>query len=176
MGILYQCFEKASTIISHYEFTKKRIKGKMQTLLSNFHLTMNTKTLIKALGTIVIGMTITAAGCQALPSGFKNGDKVVALWSGTQWYEGTTEGTCDKGYTVKWADGTSPSCVLSEKVVANKVLTKETATVGTPVFAKWAGWALYEAKISAVNGDKYSVEYYDGSKKDNLKLDDLRGK
>jgi len=116
-----------------------------------------------------------AAGCSPkAPEAIKAGDAVMALWSGNSWYLGTADTACDTGLNVKWADGTSPSCVATANVVRDVAATKETAIVGANVYAKWAGSAFYKATVTAVNGDKYSVKYYDGFTKDDLTLADLR--
>jgi hypothetical protein len=130
----------------------------------------------KAILGLVVGMLFVVTGCKSTPApvGIQPGDKVVALWSGSSWYEGIAEATCDKGFSVKWNDGTPASCVVAEKVLANKEATKENAKVGTAVFAKWSGVAFYDGKISAVNGDKYNVDFTDGTKKADLSLSELR--
>lgn len=116
-----------------------------------------------------------AAGCsQKAPEAIKAGDAVMALWSGNSWYLGTADTACDTGLNVKWADGTSPSCVATASVVRDTAATKDTAVVGANVYAKWEGSAFYKATVTAVNGDKYSVKYYDGFTKDDLTLADLR--
>ncbi len=116
-----------------------------------------------------------AAGCSSkAPEAIKAGDAVMALWSGNSWYLGTADTACDTGLNVKWADGTSPSCVATASIVRDVAATKDTAVVGASVYAKWYGSAFYKAKVTAINADKYSVEYYDGSKKDDLSLGDLR--
>jgi len=116
-----------------------------------------------------------AAGCSPkAPAAVKAGDAVMALWSGNSWYLGTADTACDTGLNVKWADGTSPSCVATASIFHEVAATKDTAVVGANVFAKWYGSAFYKATVTAVNADKYSVKYYDGITKDDLTLADLR--
>lgn len=118
---------------------------------------------------------IFAAGCGPKgPTPVKAGDAVIALWSGNSWYLGTADAACDKGLNIKWADGTSPTCVLTTDIFHDTTATKDTAVVGANVYAKWYGSAFYKATITAVKGDKYSVKYYDGITKDDLTLADLR--
>lgn len=134
---------------------------------------MKTRTLVKLVASLFLSALVFVGCNSAAPAGIKTGDKVVALWSGTSWYEGTVDVACDKGFSIKWADGTPASCVVASKITADKAATKDNLKVGTPVYAKWMGVAFYEATISAV-GDTYSVNYADGSKKDSLTLADLR--
>ncbi len=120
-------------------------------------------------------LMIFAAGCgPKVPAPIKAGDAVMALWSGSSWYLGTADTACATGLNVKWADGSSASCVATASIVHEVVATKDTAVVGANVYAKWYGSAFYKAKVTAINGDKYSVQYDDGSKKDDLTLADLR--
>lgn len=106
-------------------------------------------------------------------SKFKTGDTVVAVWSGSSWYKGKIEGTCANGLTVKWDDGSTPSCVPEAKINALKSITKADAKVDTAVFAKWSGSAYCDAKITKVSGDKYDATCTDGYKVNGVSLDSL---
>ncbi|TLM72093.1 MAG: hypothetical protein FDZ70_08695 [Actinobacteria bacterium] len=46
------------------------------------------------------------------------GDKVRAVWSSGRFYEGTISAAADPSYTVKWDDGSAPSEVTSDRIIA----------------------------------------------------------
>ncbi len=143
---------------------------------------------VLAVGVLTLGV---AAGCQseapapapaaqpavtAPVSKYKAGDSVLAIWSSaTTWYEGTVGASCPTGVLVTWSDGSAPTCNPDSKIVPNKTVAKADAKVGTKVYAQWSGTGFYEAEITKVSGDMYSVKYTsDSTTKDDLKLSQLR--
>lgn len=128
---------------------------------------------ISAIGLLAASLFIlVAAGCQ---KELAVGDSVVALWNSSSWWEGTVGATCEGGFSVKWADGSSPTCIAKANVVANKTPAAGSVKVGDVLLAKWAGSAFYDAKITKADGATYSVEYTsDKSTKDGLAVVDLR--
>lgn len=145
---------------------------------------------VLAVGVLTLGV---AAGCQseapapapaAQPavttpvSKYKAGESVLAVWSSaTTWYEGTIGAPCATGVLVTWSDGSAPTCNPDSKIAPNKPLAKTDAKVGAKVYAQWSGTGFYEAEISKVSGDMYSVKYTsDSTTKDDLKLSQLRAK
>lgn len=109
----------------------------------------------------------------ATTSKFKQGDSVVALWSGSSWYLGKVGASCEGGFMIAWNDGSTPSCVKEASITPIRPPTKEVAKVGTAVYGKWSGNAYCDAKITKVDGAKYSITCSDNYKKDGLGLIDL---
>ncbi len=106
-------------------------------------------------------------------SKFKQGDAVVALWSGSSWYTGKIGPSCDQGFMIAWSDGSTSSCIKEVSISAARTMTKDAAKVGTAVYGKWSGSAYCDAKITKVVGTKYNITCSDNYKKDNLTLEDL---
>lgn len=46
------------------------------------------------------------------------GDRVLAVWASGRFYEGTITAADDPSYTVAWDDGSTPSAVTSDKIIA----------------------------------------------------------
>jgi hypothetical protein len=46
------------------------------------------------------------------------GDKVLAVWSTGRFFEGVITNAAPPRYTVKWADGTTPSTVTADRIMA----------------------------------------------------------
>ncbi len=149
---------------------------------------------VLAVGVLTLGV---AAGCQsAAPAAapapaaqpapaatapvsiYKAGESVLAIWSSaTTWYEGTVGASCPTGVLVTWSDGSAPTCNPDSKIAPNKPVAKADAKVGAKVYAQWSGTGFYEAEITKVSGDMYTVKYTsDSTTKDSLKLTQLRAK
>ncbi len=46
------------------------------------------------------------------------GDRVLAVWALGRFYSGTVEKAAPDGYTIKWADGSTPSVVTPDKIIS----------------------------------------------------------
>ncbi len=128
---------------------------------------------ISTIGLLMASMFIlVAAGCQ---KELAVNDSVLALWNATSWWEGTIGATCDGGFSVKWADGSTPTCIVKANVLAKRVPEAGSVKVGDVLLAKWTGSAFYDAKVTKIDGAAYTVEYTsDKSTKDALAVTDLR--
>lgn len=108
-----------------------------------------------------------------LPAGYvlKKGDKVVAAWSGNNWYAGTIIGQSGEKMTVKWADNSRPSEVDMGRIGVSPPLgsTGMPFQPGDTVLVKPASgtyWTFAEAtsarevrfkdgKTRTIRGDEY---------------------
>ena len=117
---------------------------------------------------------VTSAEMKVIPATLTlaKGDKVLAVWSGAKFYPGTVEEAKATGALVKWDDGSAPSEVAFGKIMkpanadANGAASAVVGSfaVGATAAAKWTDGKYYLAVIKAVNGDKYDVDYADGTK------------
>jgi len=99
------------------------------------------------------------------------GSKVFAEWKENTWYEGSIDNTCENGFNIYFVDNTT-KCVTTSEILKNKILKAEEVKVGTKVIAKWTAKAYYDAEVIKVNGDKYTVRYYDKMERD-VTLDEM---
>ena len=104
---------------------------------------------------------------------WKVGDKVLAVWSSGKFYEGTIEE--DKGdgvYIVKWDDGSEPSEVKADKIIALGGEEEEGIKVGDTVAAPWGG-GQYHGTVKAIDGETISVLYTDDGVTRDVKLNEI---
>jgi hypothetical protein len=116
---------------------------------------MNAK---RALTAVATALVLVGAGCGAA-SNFAVGDDVYSEWTSKSWYTASVTKTCDKGWEVKYDDG-STKCNSEAELIMDKAPKK--AKVGDKVIAKWTGSAYYDATVDSINEDVYTVKYYDG--------------
>ena len=63
--------------------------------------------------------TVNSADVKRIvPQTWAVGDKVLAVWASGRFYQGSVAGGSGTTYTIKWDDGSAPSEVTSDKIVA----------------------------------------------------------
>ena len=63
--------------------------------------------------------TVNAADVQTIvPQTWSVGDKVLAVWSAGKFYKGTVTGASGDSYKIQWDDGSAPSEVTADKIIA----------------------------------------------------------
>jgi hypothetical protein len=122
---------------------------------------MNKKTIIGIIIAALIIATVLLYVFIIKNLGFSAGDKVYAEWSPKTWYAGTIEKTCDKGFYIKYDDG-SEKCMAENELLSNKIPSSSQIKLNSKVIAKWLGTPYYDAVVTEINEEKYKVKYYDG--------------
>ena len=92
--------------------------------------------------------------------GMKEGDTVVARWTGNSYYEGTLEKIDGSKMNIKWLDGSSPKDVdKSDVYEIPKAGAKPDVKVGDMVLAKIQSNSYWNgAEITKIDGDVYTVK------------------
>lgn len=92
--------------------------------------------------------------------GMKEGDTVVARWSGNSFYEGKVEKIDDNKIKIKWNDGSNPSDIdKSDVYEIPKEGAKPDVAVGDMVLAKISTNSYWNAaEITKIDGDVYVVK------------------
>lgn len=109
---------------------------------------------------------------EAEEAAFEVGDQVFAEWTPNNWFLGEIEGTCEEGFNVAYDDG-NEKCHAEDEIILDEVPEASEIEVGSAVIADWSGAQYYNAEVTAIEGEMYSLKYYDNFTKD-VKIDDLR--
>lgn len=105
---------------------------------------------------------------------FKVGDKVFAEWAPKAWYSGKIDKTCDKGFHVVYSEG-DERCLDENKLIIDNVPKKDVMKVGTKVIAQWAAKGpYYDATITEVKNDTYTITYTSDKTTGTKTLEELR--
>lgn len=111
--------------------------------------------------------TTPAAVAPAAPETFAVGAKIYSAWKGGHhWYPGTISAVGSGTYSIKYDDGDKESDVPASRIMKQDAEHPLSVKVGDKVLAKWSDGQWYDATVSAVEGGKVSVTYYDGFKQD----------
>ena len=63
--------------------------------------------------------TVNSADVQTIvPQTWSVGDKVLAVWSAGRFYKGTVVGASGGSYKIQWDDGSAPTEVTADKIIA----------------------------------------------------------
>lgn len=127
---------------------------------------------------LLLAVVLTA--CSSKPS-MKAGDSVIADWYEDTWHVGKLVAACEGGWTVDFKDdfydsseGQTPACYAPAKLVADVAPAAGSVKADDTVLAQWVEDSYYTAKITKIDGDKYSVKFVSDGWESELKLDQLR--
>ncbi len=128
--------------------------------------------LSRLFGGLAVSLLLIGGGCASSVAPLAVGDNVFAEWTSQKWYSGTIDKTCDLGFNVAF-DESGEKCVAPDQIIRNVVPKEGKVKVGTKVIAKWTGTPYYDAEVTSISDDVYTVTYYDGAKYD-VSLSELR--
>jgi hypothetical protein len=88
---------------------------------------------------------------------FNNGDRVMALWAGDNfWYPGTVQSSNSDSASVLYDDGSRANLFPGQLCHLN-------LNPGSRVLGKWKGGTTwYAGRITALKGDQVHIQYDDG--------------
>lgn len=107
---------------------------------------------------LLFATVLLLVGLFAMPAfaGFKNGDRVLAMYKDGYWYPATVQQVEGNTYTILYDDGVTVTA-------DGERLKKVDWAGGTKVQCNWQG-AWYGAKIEKISGDSIDILYDDGTK------------
>ena len=106
---------------------------------------------------------LLVAGVALAATNFAVGQAVYAEWTPNGWYHGKIDVSCATGWHIAFDDG-DQKCCTPQQIVLDVVPKPAAVKVGAKVLAQWTNQRFYPGKVSAINGDNYSITFDDGDK------------